>query len=83
MDVRLHDPLLENSTIEQIRRHMEIYGDVLFIQLVVWSDKHHFPGLSSSSRLVRMVLREPINITIDGPSTLASYTKRRQTCVMS
>lgn len=30
MDVRLHD-LSENSTIEQIRRHMEIYGDVLFM----------------------------------------------------
>ena len=81
VDVRLHD-LSENTTNEQIKRHMEIYGDVLSVQELLWSDKHHFPGLSSGIRLVRMVLREPIKsyITIDGESTLVTYPKQRQTC---
>lgn len=81
VDVRLHD-LSENTTNEQIRRHMEVYGDVLSVQELLWSDKHHFPGLSSGIRLVRMVLREPIKsyITIDGESTLVTYPRQRQTC---
>lgn len=81
VDVRLHD-LSENTTDEQIRKHMSCYGEVLSVQELLWSDKHYFPGFPSGIRQVRMVLREPIKsyVTIDGDTTHVTYPKQRQTC---
>lgn len=81
VDVRLHD-LSENTTDQQIRKHMSCYGEVLSVQELLWSDKHYFPGFPSGIRQVRMVLREPIKsyVTIDGDTTYVTYPKQRQTC---
>lgn len=81
IEVKLHD-LSENVTSEQISRHMTAYGEVLSIDWLVFGDKHHFPGLRSGVRQVKMVLREPIKsyVTIAGETTLVTYPKQRQTC---
>lgn len=80
-EVKLHD-LSENVTNEQISRHMAAYGEILSIDWLVFGDKHHFPGLRSGVRQVKMVLREPIKsyVTVAGETTLVTYPKQRQTC---
>lgn len=81
VDVRLYD-LSEHITDEQVSRHMAAYGEVLSVSELLWSDKHHYAGMATGIRQVKMVLREPIKsyITIDGETTYVQYPKQRPTC---
>lgn len=81
VDVRLYD-LSEHVSDEQISRHMAAYGEVLSVSELLWSDKHHYAGMATGIRQVKMVLREPIKsyVTIDGETTYVQYPKQRPTC---
>lgn len=81
VDVRLYD-LSEHVSDEQISRHMAAYGEVLSVNELLWSDKHHYAGMATGIRQVKMVLHEPIKsyITIDGETTYVQYAKQRPTC---
>lgn len=79
VNVRIHDlPPRTPSTV--IFESMRSYGTVLSISKEVW--KKYFPGFYNGVRVVRMQLNKsiPSYLTIDGETTLVTYTNQSKTC---
>lgn len=79
VNVRIHDlPPRTPSTV--IFEAMRSYGTVISISKEVW--KKYFPGFYNGVRVVRMQLNKtiPSYLTIDGETTLVTYTNQTKTC---